>query len=283
MKIASPGLNFAWLSPRLCAVAVSSLLMQCLMASADSPPASSPATLPATAPATQPADIPAPKLEADGQISTGFLKMHESFLARRDQPMDVLFLGDSLTDFWRRPAPNGGEEIWNQYYQPLHAANFGISGDRTQHILWRIQQGELDGIHPKLLILLIGTNNLAYPLNEIESGQKKIIEQIHEKLPGTKLLILGLFPRGTDPKSTALDPKIGLTAAQMREKIRQDNLFLATFDDGGATRFLDFGGKFLDADGKIPPHLMPDGLHPDAPGYQIWADAMQPLLQEMLK
>jgi beta-glucosidase len=282
MRIQFGSSHFRRLSQRLGIFAVSFLLIQSLIVSADAPPAT-PTTIPTTAPATQPADMAAPKLGPDGKISSGFLKMHESFLALRDQPIDVLFLGDSITDFWRRPGPKGGEEIWKQFYEPLHAANFGISGDRTQHILWRIDQGELDGIHPKVLILLIGTNNLAYPIEDIEAGQKKIIAEIHEKLPETKLLILGVFPRGVDPKSTGLDPKIGLTVEKMREKIQLDNQFLAGFEDGNATRFLDIGGKFLDADGKIPPDLMPDGLHPDAAGYRIWAGAMQPTLQEMLK
>jgi beta-glucosidase len=250
-------------------------------------PATQPSPIPLTQntpPITEPADVAAIKLGKDGNVSAEFLNKHQSFLGRRSQgPIRVLFLGDSITDFWRWPGPNGGKEIWDRRYAMLDAANFGMSGDRTQHVLWRIANGELDGIHPQVVVLLIGANNLAYPLDEIERGQKKIIDQIHQKLPDTKLLLMGVFPRGGDPQSVAMDAKMEMTVAAMREKIKADNQFLAGLGDGDKTRFLDVGDKFLDSDGKIPTDIMPDGLHLDARGYQIWADAMQPLLDEMLK
>ncbi len=233
------------------------------------------ATRPATTrPAVQqPADIPAPKLGKDQKIDPRFLEMHESFLRRRTEgPIDLLFLGDSITEIWG----SNGKEVWAKYYGKLNAANFGISGDQTQHVLWRIQNGELDGISPKVVVLMIGTNNLTrYPAAAIVRADKLIVERIHEKLPNTKVLLLGIFPRGADPKAHG--------TAFYRAKIKVVNAGLATLDDGDKTRYLDIGDKFLDADGSLPRAVMPDFLHPSAAGYQIWADSMAPLLNSMMK
>ena len=233
---------------------------------------------PTTAPSTpkttamQPADEGAPKLGKDGKIEARFAKMHQSFLDRgKAGKIGVLFLGDSITEGWS----GRGKGVWDKTYSSDDAANFGISGDRTQHVLWRIENGELDGISPKVLVLMIGTNNIGYPAEDIAKADVKIVEEIHQKLPDTKVMVLGIFPRGADPK----DPKV----AAMREKIKQVNAVLAKLDDGSKTRYLDFGDKFLDADGNLPKDIMPDALHPNAKGYQIWADAMQPLLDEMMK
>ncbi len=219
----------------------------------------------------QPADAPAPKLGPDGAIQPRFKMMHESFLQRgKDGKIGVLFLGDSITEGWRR-AP----DVWNKHYGKYDPANFGIGGDRTQHVLWRIENGELDGIRPKVVVLMIGTNNIGYPAEEILKGDRKIVEQIHKRLPDSKLLLLAIFPRGADPKA----PNV----AGMRERLRAVNAELAKLDDGKRTRYLDLGPRFLDADGNLPADVMPDALHPNAKGYQIWAEAMQPLLDEMMQ
>jgi lysophospholipase L1-like esterase len=224
-----------------------------------------------TAPATQPADEPAPKLMADGRMNAHFEQLHNAFLARRSEgPIGVLFLGDSITEGWS----GGGKSVWEKYYAPLNAANFGIGGDQTQHVLWRIANGELDGINPKVLVLLIGTNNIGYPQEDILRADELIVQRIHEKLPNTKVLVLGIFPRGRDP----IDPNV----AVMRAKIKFVNDGLAKLDDGEKTRFLDIGDKFLSADGTISPRIMPDALHPNRAGYQIWADAMNELLGDMM-
>jgi beta-glucosidase len=231
-------------------------------------------TAPATTrPTWPPADVAAPKLDKNNQIDPRFLKMHEAFLQRRTQgPIGVLFLGDSITELWG----SNGKEVWAHYYAKLNAANFGISGDQTQHVLWRIENGELDGISPKVVVLMIGTNNLTrYPTEVVVRADTLIVQKIHEKLPDTKVLLMGIFPRGPDPKihSTSF----------YRVKINLVNAELAKLDDGKKTRFLDIGGKFLNDDGSLPRPIMPDFLHPSAAGYQLWADAMAPLLDEMLK
>jgi len=226
-----------------------------------------------TKPALQPADQPAPKLGKDGAPQATFMRMHESFLKRgKDGAIGVLFLGDSITEGWG----GKGRDIWTKAYSAYDPANFGISGDQTQHVLWRIDNGELDGISPKVVVLMIGTNNIGYPAQDIATADVKIVSEIHQKLPDTKVLLLGIFPRGEDPKTS---PNV----ATIRNRIKQVNAELARLDDGSKTRYLDIGDKFLTPDGVITKDIMADYLHPTAAGYQIWADAMQPLLDEMMK
>jgi len=234
-----------------------------------------------------PCDQPAVKIDANfknrGTLNPNFAKpdgrfmdKHQEFLARGKQgPIGILFLGDSITEGWNK----SGENVWKDYVEKYRAANFGIGGDRTQHVLWRIQNGELDGISPKVVILMIGTNNIRYSAGEILKGDLKIVEMIHAKLPNSKLLVLGIFPRAF-PRSD--DPAKGRVKAD-REKIQTVNQGLAKLEDGSKTRYLDIGGHFLDTSGNIPKEIMPDGLHPNEAGYQIWSTAMQPLLDEMMK
>lgn len=236
--------------------------------------AAAPATQPAaTQPAVHhPADEPMIKLAKDGTPDKKFVTKHADFLARgKEGPIGVLFLGDSITEGWTK-----AKDVWEQHYGKDDPANFGIGGDRTEHVLWRIDNGELDGIHPKVVVLMIGTNNAATcSAEEITRGVTKIVDEIHQKLPDSKLLLLGIFPRGNDPK----DPKVAAT----RAKLTAVNDQLAKLDDGNKTRYLYFGDKFLDADGVIQKDIMKDYLHPTPKGYEIWADAMQPTLDEMMK
>ncbi|RYD77452.1 MAG: hypothetical protein EOP84_15520, partial [Verrucomicrobiaceae bacterium] len=153
-------------------------------------------------------------------------------------------------------------------------ANFGIGGDRTEHLLWRITNGELDGIKPKVTVLMIGTNNIGHFNDEkpewAAAGVKKIVETIHSKLPETKVLLLGVFPRGT-PDSAH------------RKAVEEINKIIAGLDDGKKTRYLDISKNFLDENGNIPADVMPDKLHPNAKGYDIWHKAMWPVLSEMMR
>ncbi|HVS52888.1 MAG TPA: GDSL-type esterase/lipase family protein [Opitutaceae bacterium] len=206
-----------------------------------------------------------------------WVQMHESFveLAKKGD-IDVLFLGDSITDFWR----NRGKAVWDANFAPLHAANFGISADRTQHVLWRLEHGEVDGLNPKVVVLLIGTNNTGVETNgsprnttdEAIQGITLVVHTLLTRLPHSKILLLGLFPRA-DPKG----PPPGSDA------IKQINATLAHFDDGKIVRFLDIGPKFLAPDGTLPKDIMPDSLHPSPKGYEIWAAAIKEPLAEMMK
>lgn len=213
----------------------------------------------------RPALIPATR-----STPTNWLARHEGFVAEAKRGgVDILFLGDSITDLWR----GRGRNVWNHTYAPRHAANFGIGGDRTQHVLWRIEHGELDGIHPKVTVLMIGTNNSkSDPPQDIADAIRKILDDIQAKLPETKILLLAIFPRNK-PQDTD---------AQL-ETIHEVNKRIAHFADGKRVVYLDIGPKFLGPDGKVPAEIMPDYLHPSQKGYQIWADAMEPTLAELLK
>jgi len=209
-------------------------------------------------------------------LGAGWIKRHEGFVAQAKQGgIDILFMGDSITDFWR----NRGSNVWNQYYAPRRAANFGISGDRTQHVLWRMDNGELDGIKPKVVVLMIGTNNTGKerdnktPRNTVPeaiAGVQAVVADIRARLPDSKILLLAIFPRGTldDPQ---------------RAQVALINTVIAKLDDGKMVHYLDIDPNFLESDGTLPRGIMPDLLHPNAHGYQIWADAMNPTLDEMLK
>jgi len=204
-----------------------------------------------------------------------WVERHEGFVAEaRKGGIEVLFLGDSITDGWRTK----GKAVWEKQYAPCHAANFGIGGDRTQHVLWRMEHGELDGIKPKVVVLMIGTNNTGkerdgQPRNttpEIIEGVTAIVKGLRAKLPQSKILLLAVFPRGG--KDTPI-----------RDQLKEINTALAKLDDGKMVKFLDIGGKFLEPDGTLPKDIMPDLLHPNEKAYQIWADAMESTLADLVK
>lgn len=255
----------------LCIAAI--LLAPCAdLAFAQAPAApAAPAARPAQNRAKEPADVPAVKGNADDP-NNGFLKRHQGFLKdleAKHGKVGVLFVGDSITDGWR----GKGKETFAQNYGSLDPLNIGIGGDRTQHVLWRLENGEVEGISPKVAVLMIGTNNLGSNSNEeIVAGVTRIVATLRQKLPQTKVLLLAIFPRGMKAEDPA------------RGRIKSINEQLARLDDGGKTvKYLDIGPKFLETDGTLPKDVMPDALHPNEKGYQIWAEAMGPTLQEMMK
>lgn len=242
------------------------------------PAPATPAAAPAAAPAIPDASAASPKTG-----NARFFELHEKFLARgKAGPIGLLFLGDSITEGWTK-VPH----IWEHYFGQYQPANFGIGGDQTQHVIWRIENGELDGITPKVTVLMLGTNNTGATGNtaaEIAAADKKIVQLIRSKIPGTKVLVLAVFPRGARKDKDGKIPDANITdAARRTEIINAVNVELAKLDDGQNVRFLDINAVFLGQDGKIPFSIMPDQLHPNAAGYQLWADAMKPRLTEMLK
>jgi lysophospholipase L1-like esterase len=205
-----------------------------------------------------------------------WMKLHQSFLERAKQKdVDLLFLGDSITQGW------SDNSVWKRHYAPRGAANFGIGGDRTQHVLWRIEHGEIDGINPRVAVLMIGTNNIgSNSPEEIAEGVKAIVGRLREKLPMTKLLVLGVFPRGFDGSREFVKAHEAAKPSDAPSKI---NALIAKLDDGKMVKYMDITKAFLNDDGTIPKALMPDFLHLSESGYRRWADAMEPTLWDMMK
>ncbi|MEI6297311.1 MAG: GDSL-type esterase/lipase family protein, partial [bacterium] len=182
--------------------------------------------------------------------------------------LEVLFIGDSITGGWL----NLGKAIWEKEFIPLHAVNIGIAGSQTSHILWQFEHGAIDGINPRVAVLMIGVNNVvAAPSQsaaEIARGISTIVARLREQLPRAKILLLGTFPKDRSP--TAPD----------RRKIQEINALIAKLDDGTWIRFRDLTPKFLDTEGSLSSEISPDGVHLSAKGYQIWAEALRSLLAE---
>ena len=207
---------------------------------------------------------------------------HDKFveIAKRGG-VDVLFLGDSITDAWGGEGHgqnSPGSKLFTEKFVPLKAANFGIGGDRTQHILWRLQNGELQGINPKVVMLMIGTNNSNGKDNtasEISEGVKAIVGEIQKQSPSTKVLLLAIFPRATGKD---LDNQKVQTA-----KINQVNESIAKLNDGKKVKFLDINKNFFAADGSIPTDLMPDQLHLSPKGYSLWATAVESEIKTLIQ
>jgi len=205
-------------------------------------------------------------------------KRHEGFVAiAKKGDVDVVFLGDSITDGWRG---KGGADVWKERFEPLKAANFGIGGDRTQHVLWRIQNGELDGIKPKAAVVMIGTNNMgSNTAEEIAAGVKAIVDEIHKRQPQAKILLLAIFPRAGVPTKD----RDKIEAKELNMKVIETNKLLAKLDDGKTVRYLDISQSFLEKDGSLSKETMYDFLHLTSKGYKAWADAIQKPLEELLK
>lgn len=210
-----------------------------------------------------------------------FLPKHEAHLRRaKEGPIGLLFLGDSITERW-----DTVPHIWQHYYGAHQPANFGIGGDETHHVIWRLENGALEGINPKVVVLLIGTNNTGrHNAQQIAGGVRRILELIQAKLPETKVLLLAVFPRGPrrSPKGVTTEADLAVAAKRI-PVIQALNVELAQLEDGKRVRFLDIGASFLGQDGKVPFSIMPDQVHLSPAGYQLWADAMNPLLTEMLR
>jgi lysophospholipase L1-like esterase len=185
---------------------------------------------------------------------------------------DVVFLGDSITHGWE----GAGRKVWDEHFGAYKALNLGYGGDRTEHVLWRLENGELDGYQPKLLILMIGTNNTGHrpavqeTPQDTADGIKAILELIARKSPSTKVLLLGIFPRGAGPSD----------AARIRNS--QVNDLIKAYADGTRVTYMDLGPQMLESDGTLSREMMPDLLHPKEKGYGIWARAVLPVIKETL-
>jgi len=174
----------------------------------------------------------------------------------------LVFLGDSITQGWERE----GKAVWEKRYAPRKAANFGTSGDRTEHVLWRIDHGNFDGLSPSLIVVMIGTNNAGQRSEasaETAQGVRAIVDRLRTKCPKAKILLLGIFPRGETPA----DPMRKLTVGT--------NALIEKFADGKTVIYKDIGRVFLDEKGVLHKEIMPDLLHLSAKGYELWAESIE--------
>ncbi len=193
----------------------------------------------------------------------------------------ILFLGDSITQQWLSSKNNkfaGGLEIWNEIYKPVPSANFGIAGDCTEHLLWRITEGkQLEKFNPKVVVIMIGTNNIhskkKYKHEQISEGIRLIVDTVRKKLPKSKILLLGILPRFDGWRS----------AKYFKSNINAINNAIAKCDDGKNIFFMDLSKNFLNPDGSIKKELFRDGIHLTPEGYQVFSKAMNPLLFKLLK
>jgi beta-glucosidase len=199
----------------------------------------------------------------------GWMTRHNSFNERvKKGNVDLVLIGDSITQGWE----GGGKKVWEEFYAKRNAVNLGIGGDRTQHVLWRLDNGNIEGIKPKAAVLMIGTNNSGANTSEqIAAGVKAIVEKLRTKLPETKILVLAIFPRGPNND----DP---------RRKVNQGaNEIIAKLADDKNVFYLDIGPKFLAEDGStLSKEIMQDLLHLNEKSYRIWAEATEPTLKKLL-
>lgn len=199
-----------------------------------------------------------------------WLKRHESINKQaQEKKWDLVFIGDSITAGWG----GAGKNVWKDRYAPRNAGNLGIGGDQTQHVVYRIENGNLEGQSPKLAVVMIGTNNLSKgrftPADTIE-GVTAVVESIRKATPDTKILLLGVFPRG----QAADDPH--------RATIAETNKAISELADWENVHYLDIGHVFLEEDGTLSKKIMPDFLHLSPEGYSRWADAIEEKVAELL-
>lgn len=234
---------------------------------------------PATGPSTSaqargqlpaPADQPSPRTDAISQIA------HQQLLEKAKKgKIDIYFEGDSITRRWGATDYPKLLANWNENFHGWNAADFGWGGDRIESILWRLQNGELDGVNPKIIVLQAGTNNISRAaadegrVADMTRGLKAVVELCRKKAPGAVIIITGIFPRNDIPNAN--------------QTINKVNENLAKLADGKMIRYLDINQKLADQDGKLFEGMMnADRLHPDMKAYQIWADALKPIFTELL-
>ena len=196
---------------------------------------------------------------------------HEEKLAEKQamERVDLVFLGDSIMQAWEQE----GADVWQTFYQPRQALNLGFNGDKTENVLWRLAHGAVDNIQPKLLVLLVGTNNSGHRMDKAEDtalGIKQILSVLADTLPKTKILLLAIFPRSAKPTQ------------RLRVLNEEVNRIIGTYADNIKVFFLDINPIFLDQAGRLTSDVMHDFLHPNASQYPIIADAIEPTIAALM-
>ena len=182
--------------------------------------------------------------------------------------IDLAFIGDSITQGWE----GNGKQVWESYYGARKAVNLGFGGDRTEHVIWRLTKGAWNQIKPKVAVLMIGTNNTGHKMqdpSQTAAGIERILNILKERSPKTKVLLLGVFPRGKAPHDRGRVINQGI------------NQIIRRLADNDRVHYMDLGDHFLQSDGDLPASIMPDALHLNEEGYRIWAEAMEPKLKEL--
>jgi lysophospholipase L1-like esterase len=216
-----------------------------------------------------PADRPAPRTDQNSVTA------HAELLEKaKNGRIDVYFVGDSITRRWGALDYPDLLANWRANFFGWNAANFGWGADRIEHILWRLENGELDGVRPKIIVVLAGANNVGSSpggeekVADVTRGLKALVDVCQRKAPDATLILTAIFPRNDN---MAVVPEI--------ERI---NANLATMADGKKIRFVNVNDKLADPDGRLFEGMTNDGLHPTVNGYQIWADALKPIFTELL-
>lgn len=219
-------------------------------------------------PALRAEDAPAHSAVKPVPRDANWMKRHDKFNERvKMGNVDLLFIGDSITQGWE----GGGKNVWAKFYGSRNAVNLGIGGDRTEHVLWRLENGNISGISPKLAVIMIGTNNSgSNSSKEIADGVAAIVAKLRKDLPKTKLLVLGIFPRGADE------------ADKRRQVNKGANDLISKLADDKDVYYLDIGPKFTEADGKLSKEIMPDLLHLNEKSYTIWAESIEPMVAKLM-
>lgn len=197
-------------------------------------------------------------------------------LTSTGEKFQLALVGDSITHGWGgRPQPaaqwaGGAPELYDSLFGPYQPVNLGISGDRTQHVLWRLDDGVLDGVNPKVCMVMIGTNNMGGNTEaEIADGVVAVVMKLREKAPKTRVLLSSILPRETE-------------VGEVRKKVDRTNALLAERSWPEWVTYVDCGSGFLEADGRMKPGLMPDQLHPNKAGYDVWGKMIRPELTRLM-
>lgn len=223
-----------------------------ILSSCDAPP-----------PEPKPISVQAETLNKEWAVEWWLPRHKQKLKDKNKQKIDLIMIGDSITHGWE----NKGEAVWEEYFKPRNGFNLGFGGDRTENVLWRLENGAVDGLSPKLVILLIGTNNTGHRMDSVDdtvAGIDAIIKKLGKKLPAADILLLGIFPTGKLPDHPS------------RVRNDQINQRLANMVASKNTKlhYRDIGPAFLSDDGTLSEAIMPDLLHLSPKGYQLWAEAI---------
>jgi lysophospholipase L1-like esterase len=221
----------------------------------------------------EPPPVPAdqPRMRADRNSHLA----HQQLLAKaKSGGIDVYFLGDSITRRWGATDYPDFLAHWKRTFHGWNAGNFGWGGDRTENILWRLENGEIDGVNPKVIVILAGTNNVGQEpgdeakVADVTRGVSAIVDACRNKAPAATIVLTSIFPRNDNPAVMATIARINASLARTAEE--------------RSIRFLDVSSRLADASGNLFEGMMVDGLHPSLKGYEVWAEGLKPILTELL-